>query len=571
MSVVLGIGPPYHHDSSAALLVDGKLVAAVEEERFTRKKHATDQLPLQSVQYCLQSAGLRPEDIEHVAFAWSPSACQRAKWFYAADMLPTSLYAARKAISKARKVNRHREHLVHQTLVQSGVNPDRVKIAYVEHHLAHTASSYLFSGFQEAACMSLDGSGEYITGLLSEAKEGRIRKIKEFYSPNSLGLFYSTVTEYLGFESHDGEYKTMGMAPYGNPGKIDLSFMIRPTASGFKVNNEHVWVVESKRYRPDRMYSRQFVDWFGPPRQEDGLAEPYTHLAASTQKALEDIVIHLMEAYLSDSLQRHKTLCLAGGCALNVTMNRKLLMHPLVERIYIPPAAHDAGTTVGAAALVAEALGERMAPMTSAYHGPAFEPDDIRRVLDHSGVSFRACDDAVEEAADLLARGEVIGWFQGRMEFGPRSLGHRSLLADPRDPQMKDHLNQRIKRRESFRPFAPSILWEKVPEFFPEGHPDPFMLFAYPIRTDLAHHIPAVLHVDGTGRLQAVDQKTEPLYWKLLKAFEIRTGVPVLLNTSFNEQEPIVCRPEEAIDCFQRNRIDCLGIGPFWVDRQTAG
>jgi len=570
MSVVLGIGPPYHHDSSAALLVDGKLVAAVEEERFTRKKHATDQLPLQSVQYCLQSAGLRPEDIEHVAFAWSPSACQRAKWFYAADMLPTSLYAARKAISKARKVNRHREHLVHQTLVQSGVNPDRVKIAYVEHHLAHTASSYLFSGFQEAACMSLDGSGEYITGLLSEAKEGRIRKIKEFYSPNSLGLFYSTVTEYLGFESHDGEYKTMGMAPYGNPGKIDLSFMIRPTASGFKVNNEHVWVVESKRYRPDRMYSRQFVDWFGPPRQEDGLAEPYTHLAASTQKALEDIVIHLMEAYLSDSLQRHKTLCLAGGCALNVTMNRKLLMHPLVERIYIPPAAHDAGTTVGAAALVAEALGERMAPMTSAYHGPAFEPDDIRRVLDHSGVSFRACDDAVEEAADLLARGEVIGWFQGRMEFGPRALGNRSILGNPSVKGTRDTINAIVKFREHWRPFCPSVLREHAAEIFQAKQDSPFMTLSFLVQDRWRSRIPEVVHVDGSARPQTVDASTNPRFYALLRRFYQKTGVPLVLNTSLNRRgEPIVCSPQDALTMFAGCGLQHLFLEDFLVSKRA--
>ncbi|MDP3723373.1 MAG: carbamoyltransferase C-terminal domain-containing protein, partial [Candidatus Omnitrophota bacterium] len=411
----------------------------------------------------------------------------------------------------------------------------------------------------------------HITVLLSEAKEGRIRKIKEFYSPHSLGLFYSTVTEYLGFESHDGEYKTMGMAPYGDPNKIDLSFMIRPTASAFKVNNEHVWVIEPKRYRPDRMYSRAFIERFGPPRQGDGLTEPYIHIAAAAQKALEDITIHLMETYLADSLKRHKTLCLAGGCALNVTMNRKLLMHPLVERIYVPPAAHDAGTPLGAAALVADALGERMAPMTSAYYGPAFDPDAVKAVLDRAGVSYHACDNAIEEASDLLARGEIVGWFQGRMEFGPRALGNRSILAHPSIKGTRDKINAIVKFREGWRPFCPSVLQEQATEIFEAKQDSPFMTLSFMVRDRWRSRIPEVVHVDGSARPQTVDQRTNPRVYALLQQFYQKTGLPLVLNTSLNRRgEPIVCSPEDALTMFAGCGLQHLFLEDFLVSKRDG-
>ncbi|MBI3318410.1 MAG: carbamoyltransferase [Candidatus Omnitrophica bacterium] len=570
MSVVLGVGPPCNHDPSAALLVDGRLIAAAEEERFTRLKHATDQLPLHSVRYCLQAAGLKPEDVEAVAYAWCPAACRRARWPYAARMSPTSLHAARKILTKSGKINQFKEQLVRETLIASGIDPRRVKISYVEHHIAHAVSSTLFSGFKDTAFMSVDGSGEFISMLLGEVRDGRLIKFKELYNPDSLGFFYSTITEYLGFRSNDGEYKVMGMAPYGDPNKADLSRMIRKTSDSFQVNNDYVWVIESKRHRSDLMYSRKMVEEFGPPRQGEGLSEPYIHIAAATQKIFEEIALSMVERYLAGPLKRHKTLCLAGGCALNVILNQRFLSNPLVERLFIQPAANDAGTSLGAAAYTAQEMGDAIEPMAHSYAGPGFEPDQIQAVLEKSGLPFKRCDDPVEEAAELLARGEILGWFQGRMEFGPRGLGNRSILGNPTLAGTSRKINTLVKFREPWRPFCPSILEEQAPEILGSAHPSPYMTIGFPVSPAWKKKIPEVVHVDGSARPQTVDSKRNPRFYALLKSFHRRSGVPALINTSLNRKgEPIVCTPEDAVKTFTGCGLRWIFIGDFLVSKPS--
>lgn len=568
MSVILGIGPPATHDPAAALLVDGRLVAAVEEERFLREKHARDRLPLHAIRYCLQAAGLSPSDVEHVTFAWCPAACHRAKWHYAADLLGTSLHHARKVLTKARKINQVKARIVQETIAQAGLSP-RVRVHYVEHHLAHAASAAFFSGFGDTAFMSIDGSGEMITALFGEVRDGRFRKFKEVYNPNSLGLFYSTVTEYLGFESNDGEYKLMGMAPFGDPSKADVSCMIREADGAFKVDNDYVWVIEPKRHRPGVMYSSKMVERFGPPRTGDGLGEPYVHIAAATQQRFEQLAVRMVERHLAEPLRRHGRLCVAGGCALNVILNKQLLLHPLIKQLFVPPAANDAGTPLGSAAVVAHELGEPTQPMVTAAWGPEYAADEITAALAAANVRYERISDPAETAAELVARGDVVGWFQGRMEYGPRALGNRSILGHPAKAGTKDKINAIVKFREIWRPFCPSVLAEDAPEIFEPSQDAPFMTIAFPVREAWRSKIPEVVHVDGTARAQTVTAAGNPLYHRMLQAFKRRTGLPVIMNTSLNRRgEPIVCAPADAVAMFLGSGLDYLCIGDFLASKR---
>lgn len=575
--LILGINA-YHAEASAVLVRDGQLVAAAEEERFVRVKHVAG-FPTEAVQFCLQKAGVRPQELDAVALSRNPWSHWIAKGIHALrrGMKSHSVQERLVVLAKVRDIK--------TTLAQAfKLDPKSLKarLYFVEHHRAHIASSFYPSGWEKAVILSLDGFGDFLSGMWGVGEGLNISIRGEVLFPHSLGILYTALTQFLGFTAWGDEYKVMGLAAYGKPSRFrrEMEMLVQEAAKGdyrlglgyFRHHTENLslsWTAGAPALDP--LFSEQMEKLLGPSRQSGGpLEERHSDIAAALQERLETIILRIMgRLHGQFSIPR---LCYAGGVALNCVLNGKIRQETPFSDVFIQPAAHDAGTSLGAALYVAHQIHQtpRTFVMKHAAWGPESSEEECRYALEKAGLPFRRleAEELCEVAADALSRGKILGWFQGRMEFGPRALGHRSLLADPRDRKMKDHINQRIKRRESFRPFAPSIVLEKVPEFFPEAHPDPFMLFAYPVEQAHADQIPAVIHTDGTGRLQAVDEQVDPLYWKLLNAFGSRTGVPVLLNTSFNEQEPIVCRPKEAIACVERNAIDCLAMGPFWVERE---
>jgi len=561
------------------LIHDGLLIAAAEEERFVRIKHVAG-FPTQSVQFCMAYAGIKPEDLDVVAISRNP-------WAHWLRKIPYALRATRShsALKDRWSVWQKTLAIRHAVAQALGISPKRLRasVVWVEHHRAHMASSFYPSGWEKAAVLSLDGFGDFTSGMWAVGDGPKLKIQGAVHFPHSLGILYTAITQFLGFQSWGDEYKVMGLAAYGRPERY-LNAM------------EHLaWATERQPYRLGLPYFRHHrlnvsMTWdhgpphlaplfeakiealLGPPRlANQPLEERHADIAASLQRHLERLVLPFMEKlHRKTGLKR---LCYAGGVALNCALNGKIRSHTGFEEVFVQPAAHDAGTALGAALYVAHhRMGlPRSFQMRHAGWGPKADEGSCRQALEQAGLSYRRYEpDALcKMAAHALRDGQLVGWFQGRMEFGPRALGHRSLLADPRDPKMKAWINERVKRREPFRPFAPAVLQKRVPELFPSGHPDPFMLFAYPVRSDWTEKIPAVIHADGTGRLQAVDPNTEPLFANLLAQFEACSGVPVLLNTSFNENEPIVCRPEEAVSCFLRNGIDALALGPFWAVRRN--
>jgi carbamoyltransferase len=565
---VLGIGSLLDHDPSAALVVDGRLVAAAEEERFCREKHARRRFPLEAARYCLREAGLAPEDVEVVAVPWSERAYRRHMWAYARRAAFSKPSHAWKAIAKAGERNREKRDMLARGLRDLGIDPARVEVDWVEHHLAHASSAYHLSGFDEAAILTIDGKGEFTATMLARGRGAAIERIHEILNPDSLGLFYATITEFLGFESHDGEFKVMGMAAYGDPARVDLGALISSDGRGYRVNDDLVWVRRGKRVK-GRRYSARLVEMLGaPPRERDDQLEPYVHIAAAAQRTLEAIVLRLVDAWLAPDLARHGTLCLAGGCALNVRMNQRLLAHPLVKRIFVQPAANDAGTALGAATFAATARGTRLEPMRHCYLGPAFDAAACRQALEAAGLPFEEPGDIAEAVAERLAAGDVVAWFQGRMEFGPRALGARSILAHPGLAGMADRINAQVKFRERWRPFCPSLLPARAARVLGSAHPAPFMTLSFDAAPDWRERISEAVHVDGTVRPQVVDPEAHPLYHRVLERFEARTGLPAVINTSLNRRgEPLVCTPEDAVRMFRGCALERLAIGPYLARR----
>jgi len=566
---ILGFGNPFFlHDPAAALLIDGKIIAAAEEERFIRKKHAVGKPPLRSIEFCLKEAGISPKEIDAVAFPWSLRVFDRKKWPYALKTIFSEPSRAYKILTKSSKNNKNIRRMVSGVLKDTGIDIPAEKVFFVEHHISHAASAYLLSGYDEAAVMTIDGNGEFASTLFSLGKGGEIAKIKEIYLPDSLGRFYSTMTAYLGFDPNDGEYKLMGMAPYGDASRVDMTGIISYNDRTFKINPEYVWPIRSRRYRPDAMIPKKLVERFGPPREGDGLEEPYIHIAAATQKIFEDIVIRLMETYLAGCLNETCNLAFAGGCALNVSLNRKLMKHPLVKRLFVQPASHDAGTSLGAAVYVAHKLGDCIAPMKDVYLGPSFTDAEIEAALKRKGMAYKRSADIEKEAAELIASGKVIGWFQGRMEFGPRALGNRSILGNPTIHGTSDRINEMVKFREKWRPFCPSILEEYAEEIIGIKRA-PFMTLSCEVREEWKKRIPEVVHVDGSARPQTVSEKDNPKFHRLLKYFFDKTGIPVLINTSLNRRgEPMVSSPDDAVEMYLGSGLDYLAIGDFLVMRK---
>jgi len=567
---ILGVGPSGVHDPAAGLVIDGKVVAAAEEERFTREKHAIGKLPVNAIKYCLEYAGIGPDDIDIVAFGWSPEAYRRGVLRYFRRKMFHSTTRAIKTVLKMNDGVRGKEKIVRDICLQTGIGYSPEKIRFVEHHLAHASSAFHLSGLREAAILSIDGSGEFTATLLARGAEGRIEKIKEIPVPDSMGLFYSTFTEYLGFRQNNGEYKLMGMAPYGDASKVDFSHIVRwdDKKKEYWCNDDHVWVKRRLRHDPDRMYSKLSVKDFGPPRKGDGLAEPYIHVAAGVQRALEDIAVKLVDTYLKEELLKHGNLCIAGGCGLNVAMNRILMQLPYVKNIWVQPASHDAGNALGAATYVAAELGEKLQPMEHAYLGPEYGKGEMESAIKNSGHSYTKEKDIAETTAELLRQGHIVGWFQGRMEWGPRALGNRSILGNPTIKGTADRINAIIKFREKWRPFCPSILEEYAPEILGSEHPAPFMTIAFKADPEWAKRMPEVVHIDGTCRPQVVSKKTNPRFYDVIHKFHQKTGVPVVINTSLNRRgEPMVCSPEDALIMFEESGMEYLAMGDFLVKK----
>ena len=575
---ILGINA-YHGNASAAIVSEGRLVAAVEEERFNRVKYAAG-FPAQAIRYCLKEAGLELKDIDHVAVPRNPYARLGRKLFYAMRM-PSF---ARGRVKVLRKFTG-----IPQALAQA-FDTDPAKIAAkfhrIEHHQAHLASAFFVSPFERAALLSADGLGDFASTMWGTAEGGRMKIDGAIAFPHSLGLFYSAVTQYLGFLKFGDEYKVMGLAAYGEAEQLEaFRDIVRADGDGFRLGlayfthhrsgPEMSWADADQTPTMGKMFSEKMERRLGPRRNpEEPLEQRHRNLASALQARLEEVYLGMLEKLAERT--GLKAVCLAGGVAFNCVANGKIFDRTGFEQVYVHPAAGDGGLAVGAAFFVwHQILGKpRSFVMDHAYWGPGYTRDETCRAIDRNGLRQKgwrvdelAKDNLIERTAAIVADGKILGWFQGRAEWGPRALGNRSIVADPRRPEMKEILNQRIKHREIFRPFAPSILAESTGEWFEKSHPSPFMTLAYSVRPEKREKIPAPTHVDGTGRLQTVTRDANPRYWSLIKAFEQLTGVPVVLNTSFNDNEPIVCRPEEALDCFERTQMDALVLGDFLITR----
>lgn len=580
--VILGINA-YHGDASACVVVDGKLVAAAEEERFRRIKHWAG-FPAEAVKYCLSAAGIGIEAVDHVALNRDPSANLMKKVLFSFAKRP-SLAAVTDRLKNAAKVRSVQEELGSSL----GVPRESIKarVHNIEHHRAHMASAFLVSPFDSAAVVSVDGFGDFVSTMWGMGAGNSITMQDQVNFPHSLGLFYLAMTQFLGFMHYGDEYKVMGLAPYGSPVEMEkMRQIVRLKPKGrfeldldyFLHHSEGVSMVwEGGEPKIGTVFSSQLADLLGPARRPDEpLTQYHKDLAASMQAMYEDAFFHILE-------QAHRetgsaNLCLAGGCAMNSVANGKIFQRSAFKDVYIQSAAGDAGGAIGAAFAVwnQELKNPRNFVMEHAYYGPAFPESEIQALLEskrddltqfsveHIPDEMRLC----RATAERIAEGKVIGWFQGHMEWGPRALGNRSILGDPRRADMKDILNLKIKRRESFRPFAPSILRDSVGEWFETDYDVPFMLQVYQIREEKRASIPAVTHVNGSGRLQTVTENQNPRYYRLIRVFGELSGVPILLNTSFNENEPVVCRPEEALDCFLRTRMDVLVMGDWFISRQ---
>lgn len=563
--IVLGLSGALTHDPSAALFVDGKLVSAAEEERFIRDKHAKKKWPYHSAKFCLEAAGISPIDVDVVAFPYAPiSLSSPARWHYARRYWYAPDRALDALFNGNRRFRRNKRAILN-LMEQLEINSEKTRFVPVEHHLAHASSAYHLSGFKEkTAILSIDGKGEYATTLFGYGENGRIYKIKELYDPDSLGGVYAALTQYLGFEMLDGEFRVMGMAPYGDPNKYDFSRLIECDGISITVNTNLVNTVGLRRHKEEGLsyyFSRKLVDWLGPKREGDEIDDPYVHYAASIQKLLEDLSLQLMETYLGDILRETGRLCFAGGVALNVKLNQRIIDLPYVKELFVQPAASDAGTAIGAASYIANEMSENVQKLEHVYFGPSYTTKECAEACNEhpQKPNWEIIDNVPETAAKILADGNPLAWFQGRMEFGPRALGNRSILGDPSHPGIAERINAQIKYRERWRPFCPSILDRAAQDILQTDHPAPYMTFAFTVAEHWKEKIPEVVHEDGTARAQVVSKKTNPRYYALIEELERLRGIPVVLNTSLNRRgEPVVCSPPDALNMFFGSDLEYL-------------
>ncbi len=572
---ILGINA-YHGDSSACIYHYGTLISATEEERFRRIKHWAG-FPSEAISFCLKEAGIGIEEVDYIAISRDPKANFNKKVLTALkNKLSISNMLDRvKNLKKASSIED--EFVKHFPISKTDL---KAQFINVEHHRSHLASAFFASPFEKSALISIDGFGDFTSTMTGTGTGNQIQVMDTVSYPHSIGVFYTTFTQWLGFPHYGDEYKVMGLAPYGSPKYIDkLKKVIKFKSNGlFELELDYfnhpkkgvnmVW--EGGIPAIGSLYTDLLIEEFGPVRSSDTPLEEYHFdMASSVQQITEELIFHMLRGLHEKT--GLDSVCIAGGVAQNSVANGKILQQTPFKKLYIPPAGHDAGTAIGAALWVYNQILKqpRTTPMLHGYLGSRFSNEEIEEVLQKNGVTYRKVDDKelFETVANCLIDGGVVGWFQGRAEFGPRALGHRSIIADPRRNDAKEILNAKIKRRESFRPFAPSILTEHTADYFESVDDVPFMEKVFKIIPEKRSAIPAVTHVDGTGRLQTVDKEVEPKYYGLIETFYQKTQVPILLNTSFNENEPIVNHPQHALDCYLRTKMDMLVMENIIVSR----
>jgi carbamoyltransferase len=574
VTAILGLNA-FHGDAAAALVLDGELVAAAEEERFSRLKHVAG-FPTLAAAWCLEDAGLGARDLDHVAIGRDPRANLGAKVLQTVTRVRNPSYVADR-VRSMRKVSGVKDHVAAALGAPAGSL--RARFHNVEHHQAHAASAFFVSPFDEAAVLTLDGFGDFASALVAVGRGNRMEVLDRVMFPHSLGIYYTAVTQWLGFPKYGDEGKVMGLAPYGEADAYRDRMRDLVRLDGlFELNldyfTHHAQGVDMTWTEGPpsigRIFSPRLEEAFGPAREPEGeLTKHHEDVAGALQAVLEDAYLHVVNA--AQRRTSSTNLCLAGGVALNAVANGRIRRETPFDGVYVQPAAGDSGIAVGAAYHVwHQLLGrERGYVMDHAYTGPEYSDARCGEAVRAAGLTSEllADDMLFTTVAKRIAAGDVVGWFQGRMEFGPRALGNRSIVTDPRRHDMKDILNARIKHREPFRPFAPSILAERTGEWYDQEYTSPFMTLVYKTKPDKRDKIPAVNHVDDTGRLQTVERHVNPRYYRLIEEFERHTGVPVLLNTSFNENEPIVMTPEHAVDTFQKTHMDVLVLGNHLVRR----
>ncbi len=588
MANILGISA-FYHDSAACLVQDGKIVSAAQEERFTRKKQ-DESFPVNSINYCLKNSGLLAKDLDYVAFYEQPKLKFKRLMATYLHYAPVGIESFNEAMDIWVRQKLWTKWLIRKELGYNG------KIIFPEHHESHAASAFFPSPYQKAAFLTVDGVGEWSTTTYGLGQDNHFEIMADIHFPHSLGLLYSAFTYYLGFKVNSGEYKVMGLAPYGEPKYLDL------------ILDNLIDIKEDGSFRMDMKYfdycagltmtSKHFDELFGGPRRrpESKLRQKDMDLACSLQKVIEHAILKIAKHIKKITDARY--LCLAGGVALNCVANGKLLKQGWYDDIWVQPAAGDAGGAVGAALFTYyQVLGEKRAAngesdsMQGSYLGPEFDEDEIRRYLEENNVKFEklATSEIPTRVSDLVANGNVVGWFQGRMEFGPRALGSRTIIGDPRNPQMQRNMNLKVKYRESFRPFAPSVLAERSQDYFDLDRESPYMLLVADVKKErqrtmtpeqlklfgldklnvVRSDIPAVTHVDYSARVQTVRRETNPLYYEMISSFEKKCGCAVIINTSFNVRgEPVVCSPKDAYRCFMHTNIDYLIMGPYLIDKR---
>jgi carbamoyltransferase len=572
---ILGLNA-YHGDSSACIFKDGELIAATEEERIRRIKHWAG-FPSEAIKFCLDECGIGIEDVDYITISRDPSANIYKKITHTVKNL-VSFKALKDRLANTKKVGSIKSEL--SKVFNIDESKIKAEVVNVEHHRAHMASAFFASPFEESAILSIDGFGDFSSTMIGVGKGNKIEIFDNVIYPHSLGVFYTAFTQYLGFKNYGDEYKVMGLSPYGKEDKelIDKvrDVIILKDNGLFEINKKYFrhpkegvsmsW--EDGNPFIEDIYSSYMVEIFGKPRQKnEEITEFHQNLAYAIQRVTEETIFHIL-----NHLQNRtgfKNICIAGGVAQNSVANGKITDNTTFENLYIPPAGHDAGTAIGSALWLYNQIqgNERISPQYHSYFGATFSNEEIEKFCQANQIPYKKYND--EELFDLvtdcLINAGVVGWFQGRAEFGPRALGHRSILADPTRDDAKEILNIKIKRREPFRPFAPSILKEYVSEYFTKVDDVPFMEKVFQFKEDKKEKLKAVVHVDGSGRLQSVDKEIEPKYYNLIETFYKKTGVPILLNTSFNENEPIVNTPAEAYDCFYRTKMDMLVMGNIVV------
>lgn len=572
---ILGLNA-YHGDSSACIFENGTLIAAIEEERIRRIKHWAG-FPSESVKFCLKECGIGIQDIDHITISRDPSANIYNKITHSIRNL-VSFTTLKDRLANTKKVSSVKHELAKIFSISEA--EIKAEVHNIEHHRSHMASAFFASPFEESAILSIDGFGDFTSTMIGIGKGTSIEVIDTVLYPHSVGVFYTAFTQYLGFDKYGDEYKVMGLSPYGKPTLVDKikDVLIFKRNGLFELNTKYFkhpkegvqmsWENGDPLIEP--IYSDYMVKMFGKARaKNEELTEYHKDLAASIQSVTEELIFHIL-----NHLQKRtglKSICIAGGVAQNSVANGKIIEKTLFENLYIPPAGHDAGTSIGSALWLYNHVmhNDRIEPMYHSYFGSSFSDDEIEKYLQLHKIKYtKHSDDQLnDKVTDCLINAGVVGWFQGRAEFGPRSLGHRSIIADPTRDDAKEILNLKIKRREAFRPFAPSILKEHVSEYFEVTDNVPFMEKVFQFKESKKEKLKAVVHVDGSGRLQTVDSKIEPKYYGLIEAFYKKTGVPILLNTSFNENEPIVNTPAEAFACFNRTKMDMLVMGNIVVER----